>query len=290
MIMEDPWVLSVFGCMRQLRLFLLILASISACGRQAPPASGYDAAYQRCMRYGGSTHGTCHATAMHQAGPPNEVVLDEAGWARLEEQLRATVGDEAAPVARLQDHGFMVSQQLDVEAGHCYRITVAWASRWPTRATIGFEQNRDGSWPNTHLAQRGFDLTRPVDSLDFCVENSGPALLTLTATEGGIMVSNARLEYAMAMSRRVEAEPDRRARLQAEEALAARSEARMEANLRGADLRRGGDAFAGGCARCRVSFRDCRERTMDRDCTLTFETCAQALGTDDRGRVLCASP
>jgi hypothetical protein len=274
---------------KRLSLLALALAScvpFQTVGVQAPPpGSSYEAVYQDCMRYGGATEQSCAAVAQSRAGSAHETVLDENNWVATEALARSSISaPDTTPVFRVDAQGFMAQHRLPLAGGTCYKLGVAWGSGRASQVTIGFEGGA-----NDQIGRRGFDLTPPAGSVDFCADNPGTALVTITATESGIMAQNVRFQYALALMERTESAQERTVRRQDEAERVRQGRAQIETNLQIADAREGGEAFARSCARCRAAYYDCDAQGGGR-CQPSFEICAQALGTDRYGRVLCASP
>jgi hypothetical protein len=115
----------------------------------------------------------------------------------------------------------------------------------------------------------------------FCVDHDGEAHLSISALSAqGAIANGELLEYAVAVAGRAETPSETEARRANDAARADASASTMEHNIFMSEQRTHGAAFATGCARCRKQGGT-REQ---------FETCAQAMGMDQRGRVLCSPP
>lgn len=277
------------------RFAIAIAATTVACNKsQEPPKTPYEQEYARCMRYGGSSPMICRAVANQKAGP-QEAALGDAAWAAHEAAARDVLGAEggSATVHRVQNVGFMAEQRLALRGGHCYRVGVSWPEKRATRASVVYVPGEDGVSPHERLRTREFDLPQTAGTVAFCADHDGEANLTFTALDpSGVIINRARLEYAIAVTERGESAEERAERHALEDVKVADARVRIEMNLQSADQRKGGDAFAAGCARCRKALYACveQEDADDQGCVDQFELCAQPLGMNEGGRVLCGAP
>lgn len=236
------------------------------------------------MRYGGATLEICEASARQRFGP-QEAAATPAQWAELDATARRLGGSSSSDPAHLE--GVTSAQQeVPVVAGRCTRIALAWTGSHPTHVSIMFGET------NSSLAGTSETLTEP-GTLEVCPDKTGAVTLSVSQLEavGGAIRTGVRLEYAIATSDRAEGRAEMARRRQHDAERARDAAAQIETNLQISDARRGGEAFAASCARCRRVARQCVDAREDGDtCELKFTTCAQGLGTDDRGRVLCAAP
>jgi len=275
-------------------------------GEAEAPKDPYTAAYENCMRYGGSNPMICETVARTQAGPQQKTNT-EAQWAELEkaaaDKLQGAGATEISPPARLQNVGFMVEHAFEVESGKCYDASIAWSSGWKTSGAVMFVAPAGGKPVNENLGGKNIQIDAPGGVIHFCADNPGSAKLTLSGVgSNGAILNNERLEYVVAVGAQKEAPAQAAERRKAEAVQAEDGRARVETNLQMADSRRGGERLASGCARCRKLFRTCvdeskaEDKTVDAQrataerCNLSFETCAQGLGLDERGRILCSGP
>jgi len=166
-----------------------------------------------------------------------------------------------------------------------------------------FKAAPGGKSPNVSLGGRNLRLDSSGSVVSFCVDNPGTANLTLSGIgNNGAILNNENLEYVIAVGARVETPEQAVVRRKADAEAAEEGRAKIETNLYDSEMRQYGAAVAGGCMRCRKQYRNCyndqkkaakgeepSKEAVER-CFLSFETCAQAMGMDERGRVLCASP
>jgi len=291
-----------------LRWGLLLLAA--GCGgvggESSAPKDPYTAAYEDCMRYGGANPMICETVARQKAGPQQKANTDEQ-WAALEKaadgKAREGGATEVRAAVRLSKTGFNVEHPMEVKAGYCYDVGIAWGSSWKTSGAVMFVAPPGGKSPNANLGGKNISFDAPSGLVTFCVDNPGTANLSLSGLgNNGAILNNELLEYAVVIGTRQEAPEQATARRKAEAAAAEEGRARIETNLYDAEMRQYGAAIAGGCMRCRKQYKNCYDdqkkaakgespskEAVER-CYLSFETCAQALGMDERGRILCGSP
>jgi len=284
----------------------LLAAGCGGASEASAPKDPYTAAYEDCMRYGGANPMICETVARQKAGPQQKANTD-AQWAELEQQAAAKAREagatEIGPAARLGKTGFNVEHEIPVEGGHCYDAAIAWSSGWKTAGSVMFVAAEGGKSPNENLAGKNLNLDAPAALVSFCADNPGTAKLSLSGIgNNGAILNNELLEYAVVVGARKETPEQTKARREAEAEAAKAGRARIEQNLYDAEMRQYGQAVAGGCLRCRKLYKNCyadRKREAGGQdpgkeaaerCFLQFETCAQGLGTDERGRVLCGSP
>jgi hypothetical protein len=218
------------------------------------------------------------------SAPPNS----EAQWAQIEaaatDRAKGAGAAEVAPPVRLRQDGPFVIHPTRLSGGRCYHVGVAWASPEPESARVSLRCTQ----VNASLGGRDLTMSAPGGELAFCADNEGDCKLSIAPLgRGGIMASG-RMEYAVVFGSTPEAAADATARHGVEAAQAAEGRAMREANLRNADARAHGEAFAVSCARCRSLVWDCSGARQA--CIRQFEICAQSLGTDARGNVSCAHP
>jgi hypothetical protein len=167
-----------------------------------------------------------------------------------------------------------VERALPVVADHCYTVGVTWGYGGRARVSVMFSAGVSRS-----LGGENFEGDAGVASGEFCTDAGGTATLQVMAlSPERVTLMNERLEYAVAVAARAETPDETAARRERDAARAEAATAQMEENIFQAELRKGGEAFARGCQRCRALGAG------------QFETCAQALGMDERGRVLCQPP
>jgi hypothetical protein len=179
---------------------------------------------------------------------------------------------------------FCVARPLKVEARTCYTVGVAWGYASKAKVDVMF-----GKGVNDSLAGKPFESAPPVASDTFCTDHAGEVSVQVSAmTAQRIMINDELLEYAVAVSSRGESAQGAAARKAGDAAKAEDALRTMETNIYNSELRERGEAFARSCDRCRRSSGLCKKNggAAD-DCRLQFETCAQAVGTDRYGRVLC---
>lgn len=286
---------------------LFLAASCGGGGAESnTPKDPYTAAYEDCMRYGGANPMICETVARQKAGPQQKANTDTQ-WATLEKAAEAKAREGGATdvgaAIRLSKTGFNVEHSFAVKGGHCYDVGIAWGSDWKTTGAVMFVAADGGKPPNENLGGKNLSLDAPGGVISFCIDNSGNANLSLSGVGmNGAVLNNELLEYTAVIGERKEAPEQAVARRKAEAVAAEEGRARIETNLYDAELRQYGPAVAGGCMRCRKQYKNCygdlkkaaggerpSKEAVDR-CFLSFETCAQALGMDERGRILCSSP
>ena len=264
--------------------------SLSAClGATSPGPAAQPTTYQDavadCMRYGGATPQICEASARQRFGDQTPAATS-GQWADLEATARKLGG--AAPDSKVLhlEAKDTAQQQVPVVAGRCTTIAFAWTGSHPTYVAVMF------GGTNLSLAGTSATLAQP-GSLEVCPDKTGDVTLAVHQLEavGGAIRTGARLEYAVATSDRVESEAQAAHRRGEDAERAKAAKAQIASNLYNSDLSRGGEAFAESCQRCREVATTCLDDHGGADsCELKFTTCAQGLGTDDRGGVLCAAP
>lgn len=293
-----------------LRWMGLVLAA--GCGAGAgggdsnTPQDPYTAAYEECMQYGGSNPMICEAVARQKAGPQQKANTEEQ-WVALEKVAEAKAREggatEVGPAIRLANTGFMVEHPFEVKGGHCYDVGIAWGSGWTTSGAVMFVKPPGGKSPNSNLGGKNIRLESSGGIVSFCIDNPGKANLNLSGLgNNGAILNKERLEYFVVIGTRVEAPEQAVARRKAEAEAAEEGRSKIETNLYDAENRQYGPAVASGCMRCRKQYRNCykdqqkaakgeevSQEAMER-CFQSFETCAQAMGMDERGRIICGSP
>lgn len=286
---------------------LFFAASCGGGGAESnTPKDAYTAAYEDCMRYGGANPMICETVARQKAGPQQKANTDEQ-WAALEKSAEGKAHEggatEVAAAVRLSKTGFNVEHPIAVKGGFCYDVGITWGSSWKTSGAVMFVTPEGGKSPNENLGGKNLSLEAPGGLISFCADNPGTANLSLSGVgTNGAILNNELLEYAVVVGARKEAPEQTVARRKAEAEAAEEGRARIETNLYDAELRQYGGAVAGGCMRCRKQYKNCygdlkkaagnerpSKEAVDR-CFLSFETCAQAMGMDERGRILCSSP
>lgn len=288
-------------------MLLIVVAGCGGAGADSnAPQDPYTAAYQECMGYGGGNPMICETVARQKAGPQQKANTEEQ-WLALEKmadsKAREGGATEVGAAVRLANTGFMVEHPMEVQGGHCYDVGIAWGSGWTTSGAVMFVAAPGGKSPNASLGGKNIRLESSGGVVSFCVDNPGKANLNLSGLgNNGAILNNERLEYVVVVGSRVEAPEQAAIRRKAEAEAAEEGRARIETNLYDAENRQYGPAVAGGCMRCRKQYRNCyndqkkaakgeevSKEAIER-CFLSFETCAQGMGMDERGRVLCGRP
>jgi hypothetical protein len=286
---------------------LVLAAGCGGAGADAnTPQDPYTEAYQECMGHGGMIPAMCEVLARQKVGPQQKGNSEEQ-WIALEKAAEAKAREagatEVGAAVRLRKTGFMVEHPIEVQSNHCYDVGIAWSSGWKTAGAIIFVSKPGGQSPNTNLGGKNLRLDAPDGSVSFCADNPGIANLTLSGvgTHGAIL-NNENLEYVIVVGAKKEAPEQTVARRKAEAEAAEEGRSKIEVNLYDAESRKYGPAVASGCMRCRKQYRNCykdqqkaakgedvSKEAIER-CFQSFETCAQAMGMDERGRILCSSP
>jgi hypothetical protein len=244
-----------------------------------------------CFAAPAYTPPTAYAATAPKQGPTHAATTD-AQWTELEARAKnAVVKDDAKLVAS----GRMTSTSLaagspcmapnigaicadttvKVEANHCYDVAIAWSYDAKVRGDFAMNKTNDS------LGGTGFDGAGGNGKGSFCADHDGDVRVSATAiTPQGAMAIGELHEYAFAVSGHVETAKQTAARRANEGARADASVATMENNIYMSEARKYGEAFAKGCERCRKQHGT-REQ---------FEVCAQSMGMDRDGRVLCQGP
>lgn len=233
---------------------LLALASIGC--SSAPPKSVYDTEYERCRRYQG-THEICDHLARMKAGPGPASGRDR--WIGLEAVAKSNaegLGPGATvEIKRLHAIGLMVTQEIELEADHCYRIGVAGATSSRAHFTVMFVPGPDGARANDHLAGTSAEIPPEGGQAGFCTDRAGRANVTIVSLgDGGFVMTNARLEYAIAIASAPEPSERRAERRQADAAKAEKDRAAICDNCRTAFTQ----CASSGGARCMTKLRECQ--------------------------------
>jgi len=238
---------------RPLAIVALSLASV-ACA-SAPPKSVYESEYERCRRWQG-THEICDHIARTKAGPEPGQGRDR--WIGMEAVAKSNAeslaGSSTAVVERVHGVGFMVEHDISVEAERCYRVGVAGGERRSAHLALVFVPDPSGARANDHLAGTAANLPADGGQADFCTDRAGRVHVTISSlSEGGFILTNARLEYAIAIASAPET-PERRATRQRE------------------DAARADDARASICGNCRSAFTRCTPSGSP-DCAARLRPC-----------------
>lgn len=280
-----------------------LLVSVVACGgggAQEGPKDPYTAAYEDCMRYGGANPMICETVARQKAGPQTKTNTDTQ-WAELEatasEKAKSAGATDVSPAVRISNVGFNVEHEFAVEPNRCYDVGIAWSSGFKAAGAVMFMSGEGNPPVNENVGGKNLQIDAPAGTVTVCADNAGKAKLSLGGVgNNGAMLNNERLEFAIAIGTRAESAAQTTERRAREAREAEEGRAQIETNLQMAESRQYGEAFATSCSRCRARYRPCLakskadRREAQKDCMLDFETCAQALGTNSSGRVLCGSP
>jgi hypothetical protein len=137
-----------------------------------------------------------------------------------------------------------------------------------------------GSGVNASLGGKNLEGDGGLVSGGFCADAAGTVNVQLTALDPNrVVMADELLEYAVAVAGHAETAAETVARRDQDAAKADAAVATMNTNLFTSELREHGEAFAKGCDRCRQLGSQAE-----------FEACAQSMGTDELGRLLCHSP
>jgi hypothetical protein len=230
-------------------------------------------------------------------GPTHEPTTS-AQWSQLEARAR----DSAASGGRLQSsfrltaadaHASGAERTLEVATHTCYAVGVAWSFAAKASVDVMFLPGAGGRRPNARFASQHFELDPEAGRVTFCADDAGRVTLHVQAlTSDRVIINDELLEYAIAIASHEETRHETAVRQHAEADRAAQDSAAMEINVVAGETQRYGVAFARSCARCRELARACLkdDRRSESRCGTEFETCAQAVGTDSYGRILCAPP
>jgi hypothetical protein len=175
-------------------------------------------------------------------------------WDTTMERARQAAGAHGELVAQqvLTVSGYtgQASQPLDVDAGHCYAASVAWAEPWTAYVSIQFVAEGGAPPVNESLAGRNAKLPAPGGVVEFCADNPGRAQFTISALDAGGTAKSVQARYAIALASQPESAGAAAARRAAEADRAAQTRSQMTANVDAARQKR--------CDHCWDSYLECR--------------------------------
>ncbi len=156
-----------------------------------------------------STPGAGVATS---SSGPSHAPATEAQWTAAEgraHDLAKLAGAAAfAPPMRVAERGVVATRHIDMAAGHCYHIGVAWSFDAALSFGVSFDNGTDASLGGFQRRFSGSD-----GSIDVCADKTGGATLTFgSVPRSGAMVNGELLEYAVVVGSSVETRGARVAR------------------------------------------------------------------------------
>lgn len=226
---------------------------------------------------------------------PSHAPANPAQWKALESQATTFLGADEAAVAptRLNELGTFAKSELPLTENTCYELVLTWGFPLPAYVSVMFQPGADGTPPNDHVAGRREKFAKSGQTIHYCADHDGTALLNVSALDAttGAVRPKERLEYVFAVKQSKETAAETAARRDQDAGNAKASQAIIDANIAKAkaEEERNRKRNARQCSACQAAYLTCiGNGGSSSSCNRTWTKCRGSLDSFLAGP--CAKP